>query len=583
MKQTKAPRNPSKAQPPPKTVALPVSEARMAAIMEVALDCIVTIDHEGRIVDWNPAAERTFGFSRAQTVGREMAELIIPPALRQRHRAGLARAVGTGKDTLVGRRVEITAVRADGTEFPVELAITRIATGGPPLFTGHIRDISEVKQAAHRQAAEYAVGRVLAEAGSVEAAAPRLLEAVCENLQWDVGAFWRVNPEGKSLSCVALYQRSGVAAEAFLDATRRFNFERGRGLPGRIWDRGEPVWIPDVVQDANFPRAKFALKNALHAAFGFPIRLDGEVLGVIEFFHRCVHPQDEPTLETFGSLGRQIGQFIQRAEAEDEVRRLNRELEQRIAGRTAELEKAKEDLRRALEQERELGELKSRFVSMVSHEFRTPLGITMSAVELLRNYLDRLPKDKLAELLNDIHSSTLRMSGLMEQVLLLGRVEAGRVAFQSAPLQLKTLGARLTDETHSATQHKCPIEFRAEGKLAGARGDEALLRHIFSNLLSNAVKYSCAGRPVEFELRREGGDAAFMVRDRGIGIPEADQARLFEAFHRGGNVGEITGTGLGLLIVKRCVEMHRGTITFDSHAGEGTTFTVRLPLFAEAP
>lgn len=234
---------------------------------------------------------------------------------------------------------------------------------------------------------------------------------------------------------------------------------------------------------------------------------------------------------------------------------------------------------RELAAEREVSELKSRFVALVSHEFRTPLGITMSAVELLRNYADRLPPDKLKELLQDIYSATLRMSGLMEQVLLLGRVEAGKIGFQVAPIDLEVLGSKLVDETLSATSRRCPVKFRVEGDLNAAYGDESLLRHVFSNLLSNAVKYSPNNSEVEFTVRREGSDAIFSVRDRGIGIPEADRPRLFEAFHRASNVGQTQGTGLGLLIVRRCVELHRGTISFESQENQGTTFTVRLPLF----
>ena len=253
-----------------------------------------------------------------------------------------------------------------------------------------------------------------------------------------------------------------------------------------------------------------------------------------------------------------------------------------LAAEIDERKRAQADLDRALVNERELGELKSRFVSLVSHEFRTPLGITMSAVDLLRHYHERLTPEKVAELLTDIHSATLRMSGLMEQVLLLGRVEAGKIGFQAAPLDLALLGEKLTDEMLSATSRKCPVVFRAADDLNGAQGDEALLRHILSNLISNAVKYSPEGAPVEFTARRDGEDAVFVVRDRGIGIPLADQPRLFEAFNRASNVGEIPGTGLGLLIVKRCVEMHHGVLTFDSREGEETTFTVRLRLFAPA-
>jgi signal transduction histidine kinase len=261
------------------------------------------------------------------------------------------------------------------------------------------------------------------------------------------------------------------------------------------------------------------------------------------------------------------------------IRETNAALEQRVTERTAELEVARDELRRALEQERELGELKSRFVTTVSHEFRTPLGITMSAVELLRHYHERLPEDQRRELLDDIHRSTRHMGGLMEQVLVLGRVEAGQAGFRPAPLELASLGQKLADEALSATSHRCPIDWRAETELAGAVGDESLVRHVFSNLLSNAVKYSPADSPVGFTCHREGLEAVFRVIDRGLGIPEADRPHLFEAFHRGTNVGDIPGTGLGLVIVKRCVDLHGGSIDVQDTPGGGTTFLVRLPLW----
>ena len=127
--------------------ALQESEARKTAILSTALDCIITIDGTGKILDFNPAAERTFGVSRADAIGREMGALLVPPALREAHRSGLARYLATGEARVLGRRLELTAMRSDGTEFPVELAITRIPGEGPPLFTGHLRDITDRKQA----------------------------------------------------------------------------------------------------------------------------------------------------------------------------------------------------------------------------------------------------------------------------------------------------------------------------------------------------------------------------------------------------------------------------------------------------
>jgi len=163
----------------------------------------------------------------------------------------------------------------------------------------------------------------------------------------------------------------------------------------------------------------------------------------------------------------------------------------------------------------------------------------------------------------------------------LGRVEAGKLGCKAAPCDLGVLAGKLTDECLSATNRKCPVTWRAQGDLDGANADESLLRHIFSNLISNAVKYSSADSEVTFTVRREGNDAVFQVIDQGIGIPEADRARLFEAFHRCSNVGEIPGTGLGLVIVKRCVDLHGGSLDIDSEVGKGTTFTVRLPLFVK--
>lgn len=265
--------------------------------------------------------------------------------------------------------------------------------------------------------------------------------------------------------------------------------------------------------------------------------------------------------------------------AEEAMIEINQTLEKRVAERTEELERAQADLQRSLEQERELGELKSRFVTTVSHEFRTPLGIIMSAVELLQHYSDRLPDEEKMRQMQEIQSSTKHMGGLMEQVLLLGRAEAGKLTCKPLQIDLAEFSERIIDETQSISNRKCPITLVVENDLADARADEALLRHILGNLVTNAVKYSPAGEEVTLRLRREGPNAVISVGDRGIGIPEKDRERLFEAFHRCSNVGDTPGTGLGLVIVKRCVDLHSGTIEIESDVGKGTTFIVRLPAF----
>jgi len=215
----------------------------------------------------------------------------------------------------------------------------------------------------------------------------------------------------------------------------------------------------------------------------------------------------------------------------------------------------------------------------VSHEFRTPLGIIMSSADILRKYAERLAPERRTEHLQEILDATKHMAGMMEQVLLLGRVESNRVAFTPRSLDVGVFCQKLIDEQIAATNRRCPITLTSKNLNGDIRADEGLLRHIFTNLLSNAVKYSPSGSPVDLTIERAGADAVFTVRDRGLGIPKEDGVRLFTAFHRCTNVGEVPGTGLGLLIVKRCVELHGGSISFESEEGAGTQFTVRLPLF----
>jgi len=237
------------------------------------------------------------------------------------------------------------------------------------------------------------------------------------------------------------------------------------------------------------------------------------------------------------------------------------------------------EMLKALGREKELSQLKSNFVSMVSHEFRTPLGIIQSSAELLRDFYQKMESPERNEQLQSIIGNTRRMAGMMEEILVLSRLDAGKLDFQPAPLDLNAFCRRVVDEVLSATNRRCLIELTMISIPPAVAADEMLLGHIFTNLLSNAVKYSEAGATVHFVVQRDGVDAVCIVRDQGIGISEEDQQYLFKAFHRGGNVGTRPGTGLGLLMVKRCVELHRGSMQLVSNLGEGTTVTVRLPVF----
>lgn len=260
----------------------------------------------------------------------------------------------------------------------------------------------------------------------------------------------------------------------------------------------------------------------------------------------------------------------------------NHQLVQAVVTDISERRRAEKELKRALEHERELNQLKTNFVSMVSHEFRTPLGIIQSSAEILDDYLDQLKPEERREQLQSIIKNSRRMAGLMEDVLLLGRLDAGRMDFSPGLLDLAALCRRLVDEVRFATEAKCPIEFFTTSLPTEARADERLLRHMLINLLSNAVKYSDDGASVYFHAWGAPGSVRFVIRDRGIGIPLDEQPLLFEAFRRGSNVGQRPGTGLGLVIVKRSVKLHGGDLQLESQPGQGTTFTIEIPLHADA-
>jgi len=240
--------------------------------------------------------------------------------------------------------------------------------------------------------------------------------------------------------------------------------------------------------------------------------------------------------------------------------------------------RAEAELLAAVQREKELSEMKSKFVSTASHEFRTPLATMLSSAELLEHYPDNLSAAEKNNLLQTIQSGAKKMSEMIDGVLSLGRVESGVLKLNSSRMNLRELCSKVASEFRIAQGKQHVINLVDRFDRADVDMDEQLLRQILNNLLSNAVKYSPAGSEVTFSLARRDEQAVIEIQDRGIGIPAKDQPRLFESFHRASNVENRPGTGLGLAIVKKSVELHGGEIRFASAAGAGTRFTVVLPL-----
>jgi len=383
----------------------------------------------------------------------------------------------------------------------------------------------------------------------------------------------------------------------------------GSELAGRLHDLLGEVLVYNLLPDKEFrPHVEGAIAAMETAAASPAGQADRDELGILLTHARAIvehkprvddlmegilHlPVAERAREMDAAYSRRYGAAIDTAAtrrlvlsllamailgfgAADIILRLRRTAEA-LRAATAEAERANTALRLEKDKEKELGEMKSRFVSMTSHEFRTPLTKILQSCELLEAYIERMTPERKAEHFSRIRNHVIEMKQQLEGILVIGRAEAGVLEYDPAPCDV---AAFCNDVVETVAQGGGPVRIEPSIQVDwnGARMDKRLLGHILTNLLSNAVKYSPNGGRVEFEARREGDEAIFVVSDEGIGIPADDQPRLFDTFQRASNVGGISGTGLGLAIVKKSVERCHGSLTLDSRPGEGTRFLVRIP------
>jgi signal transduction histidine kinase len=261
---------------------------------------------------------------------------------------------------------------------------------------------------------------------------------------------------------------------------------------------------------------------------------------------------------------------------------LKREL---MARRQAEwaLQKLNAEIYEALESEKKLNELKSRIVTVISHEYRTPLTTILSSAELLEYYNHKWSQEKQISHLHRIQSAANHLTELVKDMLDISQAESGRLEFNPSSLDLESFCRQLVEELKTSDAGEHSISFVFVGNCSSCVVDEKLLRQVLTNLLLNAMKYSDKDSTIRFELQCQEDAIAIQIQDQGIGIPPEDQSRLFQPFERGTNVGTISGTGLGLAIVKKLLDLQGGQITVESRVGVGTTFIVTLPQNTQVP
>jgi PAS domain S-box-containing protein len=248
-----------------------------------------------------------------------------------------------------------------------------------------------------------------------------------------------------------------------------------------------------------------------------------------------------------------------------------------VSQNITERKKAEEEMINALQKERQVNELKSRFVSMASHEFRTPLATVLSSVALIARYNKPEDEEKRMKHINRIKSSVSNLTQILEEFLSLGKLEEGRVANVPETIDIQEFATDITEELQMTAKAGQSIHYSHYGVGAMVRVDKQLLRNVLFNLLSNAIKYSPENREIIFETIVKDNELEINITDHGIGIPDDDQMLIFSTFYRAQNVTNIEGTGLGLNIVKKYVELMNGEISFVSELNKGTTFTVKIP------
>jgi PAS domain S-box-containing protein len=536
--------------------ALLRSEAELTDFFENAAFALHWVGPNGTVLRVNQAELDMLGYEREEYVGHNIAEFHVDPNVIEdilsRLQAGEVLqdydARLRCKDGGI-RYVRInSSVYREGEKF----IHTRCFT----------RDITERKRTESRLALQYAITNILSESPDLIESAHEILRTVCDSLDWEVGVLWTVDPKAGVLRSVEICHATSMSTPEFDQLTRSMTFQKGMGLPGRIWESGKPAWVDNVVKDPNFPRAPVAMREGLRGAFGFPILQGAEVWGIIEFFSPEVREVDDALIKLTGGIGGQIGQFTQRKQAEED----RAELLTRERAARADAEKA--------------NRLKDEFLATLSHELRTPLNAVIGWSRMLGS--GRLDRESSKHALEVIERNAWAQKQIIEDILDVSRVITGKLQLNLAPVDLVAVVDAALDAVRPAMEAKeIRIETIIDASLRMISGDPDRLQQVVWNVLSNAAKFTPDGGSVEISVSESATHVLIQVKDSGPGIEPSFLPHVFERFRQadGSTTRKHGGLGLGLAIVRHLVELHGGTIGVENRAdGPGAIFTIRLPL-----
>ena len=504
------------------------SEERYRLIVESAFDAIITIDHRNLITEFNPAAEAIFGWKRSEMIGRDLADAIIPASMREAHKRGLERHRDSAEAPRLGVRLELPALRADGTEFPIELTISRVAGGGLPKFTAIIRDVTEPRRA--EQALHESQRALAALMGNLPGMAYR-----CRN-----DAEWTLEFVSEGAHPLTGHRPEALTSGSVSYASLIHPDDRDK------------VWVE--VQACVAHDLPYQLTYRISTALG-------EQKWVWERGSAVRGPAG-----TVVALEGFVSDITERRRAQEEVARLNAELEERVRRRTAQLEAANAEL--------------EAFSYSIAHDLRSPLTSIDGFSQMLDGLAAKAGGDRGRHYLQRIRAGVRQMSDLTEAMLSLARLS--RVKLRWEPVDLAAI-ARSVEANLREAEPKRDATIEVAGHLH-AQGDPRLLAQVMANLLGNAWKFSAGKAQTVIRVGSAPGDndePVYFVADHGAGFDMAHATRLFGAFQRLHAPSEFEGTGIGLALVQKIISRHGGRIWADARPGDGATFYFTLA--SEAP